>query len=360
MSQETKDIQASLHTSLSGLALNKDIKILDETSSATSRQSTPTLFQDPQGIPLRIKDWARRAREQPQSPEDGRMRAIKIFQLFIEIGTVFGLKETPCIKILENAVDICNNQVTSKSLKVDKIADQTRSKTPSLTMTLKNFVLERIPVYNIFEAMCWVYTCCVATDKIRKDCDAERYLYQLRLIFKALKATKWVQQTPTTVAATWNAPSNNDPLIVAFACSCVGKQNLKSEIAAARREYVRGLHSHVQNFTYTSNAPNIAGNCPEFVVWGTVCKARNSYRSLCLHMNKEMSYKYCGHCEFLAKAASEGNSIRIEDWYDKSCLVVPELYKKNKYDGCMLKDIQIIVEEGSHQKIGEKVVKVSK
>ena len=235
MSQETKYIQISLHTTLSAIALQKDIGILDDTSSlissftspSQSRQSTPSLFRGSNGIPLHLADWARRAKEQPQSSDDGRKKACKIFELFVEAGTGFGLQDTPCIKKLQKAIDVCNNHVSKKDIsmlpRAERIVQHTRAKAPTFTANLRNFVVEEIPIFNVLEAMCWVYTCCIAADEIRTDRDAECYLYQLMLIFEALKASKWLgADIPTTVAAAWNKPSDNVPLTVAFACSCVG------------------------------------------------------------------------------------------------------------------------------------------
>jgi hypothetical protein len=364
MSQESKDIQISLQTTLSALALHKDIDILDDTSSQTSsftssssssRKSSLSLLRGPKGIPLHLKAWDDLANEQPKSSKDGQKKACNIFESFVEVGTDFGLGGTSCIKILQNAIDVCNNYDSQKGTPIpsraERISQMTPKTAPSLVPPSKNFVIEKIPIYNVLEAMCWIYTCCVAADEIRQDRDAECYLYQLMLIFKALNATRWLgNDIPTTVAAAWNKPSENLPLIVAFACSCIGKPQVRSEMIAVRLEYVKNLHSLVKNFTFTSSAPNKPGNCPEFVVWGTICRQGNTYRSLCLNINKEMSYKCCNHCDFLAKA-SEGKSIQIEDWYDKSGLITGKAQEVNAYVGYKLKDIRIIIKEGRGTKV---------
>lgn len=114
---------------------------------------------------------------------------------------------------------------------------------------------------------------------------------------------------------------------------------------AVRRDYTKTLVSLVQNITFTSRAPNQPGNCPEFVLWGAICRAGGSYRSLCLSVQKEQAYKYCGHCEFLAKAAEDGKSIRIQDWYDKSSLITGKQISDQSYIGYKLKEIRTITEE---------------
>lgn len=168
---------------------------------------------------LHLKAWDDLAKEQPKSSKDGQKKACKIFESFVEVGTDFGLGETSCIKMLQNSIDICNNHDSQKGTSMPSRAKRISKMTPK---TAPSF--EKTPIFNILEAICWIYTCCVASDEIRQDRDAECYLYQLMLIFKALNATRWLgTDIPTTVAAAWNKPSENIPLIVAFACSCIGK-----------------------------------------------------------------------------------------------------------------------------------------
>ncbi len=166
-----------------------------------------------------------------------------------------------------------------------------------------------------------------------------------------MKATKWLgKDVPSTVAAAWNKPSNGGPLTIAFACACVGKEDIWKEMNTARRDYVRGLHALVQNCMIgisKDTCPNESGNCPEFVAWGAICKAGETYRSLCLNVNRDKSYKCCNHCSSLAKATWKGNSLCIEDWFDKSSLITgPPEQLWNGYVGCNLKPIRDIIAEG--------------
>ena len=234
--------------------------------------------------------------------------------------------------MLEEAIAVCNRGASQKVAAgltgADKICQRyTRKISPPFAVTLKGFVLQEIPIFNILEAMCWIYTCCVHTDEILTDREAECYLYQLLLIFQALKATKSLSSEliPSTVAAAWSRPADNAPLKIVFACTCVGKQKVRLEMNNARKEYVKGLHTLVQNCSSVGDdVPNGAGNCPEFIAWGALCRGGQEYRSLCLNIVQYISYKCCTHCDSLAKTAWEGGKVKIEDWYDKTSLRATE------------------------------------
>ena len=372
-SQETKDLQISLHTTISALSVHKDLILSDDTSSMTSsfttisavgsRNSPPP--SDPQKpFPLELAYWSQLANSPLLSLHDGRTKARKIFQKFVEFAKEHGLEDTLCVEMLEDAIAVCDNganpRVLSRLTGADKVIQKTRSTAPSYAATLQNFVVREIPIFNILEAMCWIYSCCVDNDNIIEDRDAEFYLYQLLLIFQALKATKWLSTEfiPSTVAAAWSKPSNDAPLTIAFACVCVGKPNTRTELNAARRDYVRDLQALVENCASGNHtnekesSKNGAGNCPEFVAWGAVCRAEEEYRSLCLNLPQYKSYKCRTHCDSLAKAAWEHKALKIEDWYDKTILRKGNPQEqKNGYWGCELKSIREIIEEGRGRQV---------
>ena len=372
--QDVKDLQISLHTTLSGVSLHKDLGIPDDTSSITSSFSTfsfigpqvtpPTQFE--KGIPIKLAHWGWLIETPVQSEEEGRLRAASIFQYFVDSGKNFGMEDTPCIKMLEKAVETCMKasepEFISSLTGAEKVVQRTRATASSYVAILRAYVLDEIPIFNIMEAICWVYSCCVEGDEIRTDKEAECYLYQLLLIFSALRATRWVPTDliPSTVAAAWSCPSDDTPLTIAFACACVGKKPRKLEMNAAWRDYVKGLHAQVQNFTFgyassNSNSLNRAGNCPEFIVWGSICRAEGLYKSLCLNIPGYRTYKCCTHCDTLAKASWEGNRVRIEDRYDKTTLRIGVSYKlPSGYEVCDLKPIRNIIEEGRGRKVAKK------
>ena len=86
--------------------------------------------------------------------------------------------DTPCVKMLEEAITVCNKgaspNVAAGLSGADKVSQRyTRKNAPSFAATLQGFVLREIPIFNILEAMCWIYTCCVHTDEILTDRETE-------------------------------------------------------------------------------------------------------------------------------------------------------------------------------------------
>src|SRR5947207_3850425 len=47
-----------------------------------------------------------------------------------------------------------------------KIVQKTHSNASLQTTILQSYVIEQIPIFNIFEAVCWIYTCCVGENEI--------------------------------------------------------------------------------------------------------------------------------------------------------------------------------------------------
>jgi hypothetical protein len=69
-----------------------------------------------------------------------------------------------------------------------------------------------------------------------------------------------------TVAAGWTAETQNQPLNIAFATTCVGKEE-KAKMANARQEFIKTLTDILKNepkmVNKRKNPSNDAGNCPE-------------------------------------------------------------------------------------------------
>lgn len=364
---EAKDIDISLHTSLLALAFQRDLGIPisnDWSSSITSFSAVGQRFSPPPrstsdpSIALKVAYWAQLAETPTMTPDEGRERVCKIFTFFLATATDFGLEDTPCTRMLEEAIMTCTNSagISPQPSGRDKITQRTGRKVESQVVTLQGYVLQ-IPVFNIFKAMCWIYSCCVDSDKIRTDREAELYLLQFRFIFKALWASGWVPRRfmPSTVAAAWNSPTGA-PLLLVFSCSGVGmEENDRLEINAARVEYVRGLHTLADICADSAALPNRSrndpGNCPEFICWGSVCRGEGTYRSLCLNVHRNVAYQCCTHCDFLAKAALECNRIEIEDWYYQSSLTKGVSKKFGHYYGRDLKDLKDILDQRRGRKV---------
>lgn len=362
--QDSKEIQNSLHASLSALVLRRDLNIPDDTisvhstissTSATtigSRSSPPPPAQE-LGIPLEIRAWVEHANSTRKSNEDWRLKAHKILRYFIETGTTFGLTDTPYVQMLQAAAEACERgsrpKAAARLTRAEKTSQKTRGTAPSHAATLGAFVINEIPIFNIFEAICWIYSCAVDVDSILTDRDVELHLYQLRCIFAALKKTSWwaPDSLPSTIAAAWSKPDGN-PILVAFACTCVGSN--KNDLQAARRDYVRGLSALVENCRDEKSPVNNYGNCPEFVTWGAICREERQYRSLCLNLISNHSYKCCSHCMVLKKAAWEGLKIEVEDWYAKTWLAQGDelksrlgyIAKRLKPEGVIVKKVESI------------------
>ena len=119
-SQETKDLQISLNATLSALSLHKDLGIPDDASSMTSsfttissvgsRNSPAPLTSQNTAIPLHLAHWSQYATSSVLSPNGERLKALKIFESFVDIVTQHSLEETPCVTILEEAIAICENR----------------------------------------------------------------------------------------------------------------------------------------------------------------------------------------------------------------------------------------------------------
>jgi len=124
--------------------------------------------------------------------------------------------------MLEEAEKTCAQgilpKVSAKSSGVHNVVQHTRQSRPSYAATLRNFCVKDIPVFHIFEATCWIYTSCIDPEEIQTEREAEFYLYQLLLIFDALKETKWIsgELIPSTIAAAGSRPSNDPPLNIAL------------------------------------------------------------------------------------------------------------------------------------------------
>lgn len=146
----------------------------------------------------RHHDFARIERYSNQlSADDGRIKTRKIFRSFVDVGKEFDLGDTPGVKMLEEAINVCDRgaspTVAARLTGAEKFSQRyTRQTAPSFVVTLQGFVVQQI---NILEAICWIYTCCIHADEVRTDKEAELHLYQLLLIFRTLRNTTFRLQS---------------------------------------------------------------------------------------------------------------------------------------------------------------------
>jgi len=184
-------------------------------------------------------------------------------------------------------------------------------------------------VFNIWDSIALIYS--LAAEDIFCDREVDLFLYQLRLIFSAMRQTGiWSSDYfPSTVAASWTGTGSEKHLLVAYSVSCIGGRNgkLRPEQNLARQNYNHQLYSLVrksdEELRALDKGANKPGNCPEYSTWATICSGPGAYTSLYLNIAKEMTMQCCGPCQETAKAATKVG-ISISDRWDTCSLVSPE------------------------------------
>jgi hypothetical protein len=155
---------------------------------------------------------------------------------------------------------------------------------------------------------------------------------------------------PNTVAAGWTAVVQNQPLNIAFGTTCIGDKEEKAKMAEARCEFMKILTDTLKNESKKVNnralPPNVAGNCPEFLVWPVVCNQVGSYKSLCFNMSQEIAYRCCTHCETTLEKLG-ANNIQIDDLWQTALLGTGVISNAGAYPWRKLKERdQILIEYG--------------
>jgi hypothetical protein len=224
----------------------------------------------------------------------------------------------------------------------DKIGDRVVSPT-SFDFRYRDDVVKGVPLWNVFDAITYIYTACFVDMFISREC--ELHLYQLRTIFNVLGSAvgkSFKRKVPSTMAATWCKVGEGRPLVAGFAASYTRKN--KVAMAKVRRKYVDALVN--LNPVDKKRAPNASGNYPEFITWSIVCRDAGNSKSLCLSNFKEIAYQFCGHFEDASKAFVEKKS-KIEDFFDKSSLIIStEVRTDHASPGCKLKSAEALIKDG--------------
>ena len=94
----------------------------------------------------------------------------------------------------------------------------------------------------------------------------------------------------TTVAASWKAEADGQPLSIGFATTAVGAKrddNTKAAIAAARRDFMITITKALKNESKVNKriCPNREGNCPEYITWPVVCRHEGKYKSQIIRLS---------------------------------------------------------------------------
>lgn len=189
---------------------------------------------------------------------------------------------------------------------------------------MQELIVQEIPLFNIWDCISFIYTVCA--EGIETPLDAQLHLVQFHIIIGSLRAVDDYFPRfagPTTVAATWTASTQPHPYTIAFATTCVGdSKNAKARMALARQKFMATITSQLKKVPKGTprDAPNKPGNCPEYQVWGVVCRKEGKYTSLCFNMDTDPGgkiYQCCGRCDDMRELLG-ANKIEIEDFWMNS------------------------------------------
>jgi hypothetical protein len=330
--------QGQLRPTLLALAAREGLANIDDnTSSVYSISSlaslskgdgtkTLLLSSSQSDIPLIINHWAQQA-AQPRSTSPQKDQGKSFIQTFIDIGIAHGLgPDSHPISVLREALRELSNDHAPKEGSARRCVAHNSLVRPSFTAQLRDFVFDGIPVFNIWDSIALIYS--ISIEPTSSDREVELFLYQLRLIFISMRNTRcWgSDHFPSTVAATWTSPTKDGLVLAAFAVSCIKGRNgsLRNEQNLARQNYNQRLHQLVtctaEEIKARGEGQNLAGNCPEFTTWATICREPGSYFTLCLNIALELTMQCCGSCLETRKAASTVGII-IEDLWQTCSLV---------------------------------------
>lgn len=335
-------VDSILVPTLLGLEVNESFR--DDESDASSTLSTISKCGDqviPKGyrIGLHVADWFARA-TMVVLPADSCEKARELIQYFLDIGLERLAPNSHPIGILREALREMGYIDAERQER--RIAHK-RCQPVEYTAELCEFVFNRIPVFNIWDAIALIYT--ISIEDIFCEREAELYLYQLRLVAVALTATGWFTKRyiPSTTAYASTVIPNSDRLLVAFAFSWVGTElPMRREHNLAREEYNRTLFILVtqsdQELKDLDVGKNDKGNCPEYLTWTTLCNGPGHFKLLSLSISNETTMKSCGPCADTARAAQKLN-IGMEDTWESCSLVRPNGKQRQNLGGYWWKEL---------------------
>jgi hypothetical protein len=324
-------LDPSLVQTLLGVSVNESFK--DDEPDSSSSLTSPSSGSASQAtvvktecIPLALANWEKRAVE-PVSKDQSKVKAQELIQFFLTYGLQQLAPESHPIQILKKALEEMGAVYPKeRDLAIRRVAHN-RLNAKSYTGQLRDFIFNDMPVFNIWDSIALIYT--ISIEDIFCDREAELYEYQLKLITKAARATGWWSgdYVPATSQGAWTLlPNKNGRFLVAFAFSCIGgkKSGLRTEQNLARQDYNSRLHNLVQlsdtELRALDHGNNKAGNCPEYLTWGTICKGPGNFKSLCLSNRNQTSLRYCGPCGETARMAEANLGIVIQDIWNTCTL----------------------------------------
>jgi hypothetical protein len=354
---------------LTSLASDVEEKLLvthlNFSDSGGSTGKNLSAYGDENFIKLHLDTWHNNAfQSRSESDADKRSRFNYILEYFIKLATLNDLDDTPVMTKLQDALKL--TQPVKGKFKTLEVKDRIQSKKVALLISStpekssRDFTFSKFPIFNIFDAIAVIYTVCIGEIKVEQD--AEFHLLQLKYIVKSIASTGYIptDACPSTVAASWKH-STDSSLRACFAFSCTGNKLQKAIESTARRDYCDYLYS-VRKTIFKDGKPNDneAGNCPEANTWGAVCRDAGVYKSLCLSVPKDETFRCCTHCQGVAAGAKDKRDVDIVDLFQSSSLVdqsIPKRESQGGYEYCKLLPFKEIMKiKGSK---GSKVQKKS-
>ena len=340
--------------------LDNESDIYSSSSLSTNSSGRPPRDLSVQDrIPLAISDWSTRASLDIPTHET-HQTAIEYLTYFVNMGLKQGLlNDSHPIAILRHSLNELGAQNPQQQQIAIRRVAHNRLNPPTFTLQLREFIFNEIPIFNIWDAITLIYS--ISVEDVFCDREVDLFLYQLRLIFNSMKATRiWgTDHIPSTVAASWTTTGPNRRFLVAYSVTCIKgrKGKLLLDQNLARQNYNRRLYSLVQKSDQElrdlGHGDNRAGNCPEYSTWGTICTGPGVYNFLCLNIAKERTMECCGPCQDTANEARKVGISISDRW--KTCSLVSSEGEENEssggYQGKEMDSISKILSVGRGRKV---------
>lgn len=315
-------------------------------------------------ITLHLATWWKLAHVAPEASDAQKRKNFRyLISYFLRVAERHNLEQNPAYKIVQRCFDI---SLQKRKLDLIDIKQRIQSEREPTFVSLapdsrvRQLLFQDFPLHNFFDALALLYTLCV--DDILTDREGELYLLQLRFVARAFLATGYFSRAyfPATVGASWQKKVYTFPFSVCFSFSCVGNKHKgqKAREAASRVNYAKFLYDARKAVLKTKDhtTKNDAGNCPEFLNWGTVSRDAGTYRTLCLNIPREKTMRCCNECEEVAEGAKVKNISIVERYRD--CSLVdgshPEGVNVGGYDVCTMKELKTVIAERRGRKVHRK------
>jgi hypothetical protein len=189
-SVEMSDLKDDCMTNLASKFTLTHLEDAEEGLLTPLSESQHPSSRPPSKFELHIADWAT-LKNAKSSVVSGLETVVEILEVFIGVALANKLAESPAVDILriakgtaEKAQKLSPSESLFPDLAMnDRIAERVIS-LASFDFRYRDDVVKGVPLWNMFDALTYVYTACVADIFTTREC--ELYLYQLRTIFGIL------------------------------------------------------------------------------------------------------------------------------------------------------------------------------